>query len=142
MRKLKYMAMSCEQNAGKNHKMKIGNKTSERVEQFKYLGKTLTSQNFIHEKSKCRLHSENACSYSGQNLCLPVIRKHSSGRVIVRLQRPLPENTQHSQQTDIDAPSGIRNYSPTTQTDLDPRLRPRCHWNRLIYRTIVFPVFS
>jgi len=28
----------------------------------------------------------------------------SSGRVISSLQRPLPDNTQHSQQTDIHAP--------------------------------------
>ena len=42
--KTNYMVMSCEQNAGQNLKMKIGNKPSERIEQFQYLGKTLKSQ--------------------------------------------------------------------------------------------------
>jgi len=37
-------------------------------------------------------------------------RLDSSGRVISSLQRPLPENTQHSQQTDINAPVG---FEPT-----------------------------
>ena len=35
-------------------------------------------------------------------------RWDSSGRVISSSQRPLPDNTQHSQQTDIHAPGGIR----------------------------------
>jgi hypothetical protein len=36
--KTKYMVMSRDQNAGKNHNIKIDIKYSERVEQFKYLG--------------------------------------------------------------------------------------------------------
>ena len=35
-------------------------------------------------------------------------RKDSSGRVISSSQRPLPDNTRHSQQTNIHAPGGIR----------------------------------
>ena len=34
-------------------------------------------------------------------------REDSSGRVISSSQRPLPDNTQHSQQTNIHAPGGI-----------------------------------
>jgi hypothetical protein len=34
-------------------------------------------------------------------------RQDSSGRVISLTQRPLPDNTQHSQQTDIHASGGI-----------------------------------
>ena len=34
-------------------------------------------------------------------------RQDSSGRVISSLQRPLPDNTRHSQQTNIHAPGGI-----------------------------------
>jgi hypothetical protein len=66
--KTKYMVMSRDQNAGKNRKIQIGNKSFETVEQFKYLGTTLTSQNSIHEKIKGRLKSVNACRI----FCLPV----------------------------------------------------------------------
>jgi len=38
------------------------------VEEFKYLGTTLTNQNSIAEKIKSRLRSENACYHSVQNL--------------------------------------------------------------------------
>jgi len=37
-------------------------------------------------------------------------RKDSSGRVISSSQRPLPDNTRHSQQTNIHAPGGIRTH--------------------------------
>jgi hypothetical protein len=36
--KTKYVVMSREQNAGKSGNIKIGNKSFETVEQFKYLG--------------------------------------------------------------------------------------------------------
>ena len=38
-------------------------------------------------------------------------RQDSSGRVISSSQRPLPYNTQHSQQTDIHIPGGIRTHN-------------------------------
>jgi len=38
------------------------------VEEFKYLGTTLTNQNSIHEQIKNRLKSRNACYHSVQNL--------------------------------------------------------------------------
>ena len=37
-------------------------------------------------------------------------RWDSSGRVISSSQRPLPDNTRHSQQTNIHAPGGIRTH--------------------------------
>jgi hypothetical protein len=40
--KTKYMVISQNQNAGHNHNIKINNKSFERVEEFKYLGATLT----------------------------------------------------------------------------------------------------
>ena len=66
--KTKYMVMSRDQNAGRNHNVRIDNSTFERVEEFKYLGTTLTSQNSILEEIKSRLRSGNACYHSVQNL--------------------------------------------------------------------------
>jgi hypothetical protein len=40
----------------------------ERVEEFKYLGTTLTNQNSLQEEIKCTLKLGNACYYSMQNL--------------------------------------------------------------------------
>jgi hypothetical protein len=57
-----------DQNAGQNSNIQIGNKSFETMEQFKYLGTTLTDQNSIHEEIKSRLKSGNACYFSVQNL--------------------------------------------------------------------------
>jgi len=48
--------------------VRTDNSTFERVEEFKYLGKNLTNQNFIAEEIKIRLRSGNACYHSVQNL--------------------------------------------------------------------------
>jgi len=66
--KTKYMTVSRDQNAGRIHSMKTDNSSIERVEEFKYLGTTLTNQNFIQEEIKNRLKLGNACYYSVQNL--------------------------------------------------------------------------
>ena len=50
-----YMVMSQDQNAGRSH-----NKKTEKGEEFKYLGTTLTNQNSIQEEIKSRLKSKNA----------------------------------------------------------------------------------
>jgi hypothetical protein len=60
--------MSRDQNAGQNGYIQIGNKSFETVEQFKYLGTTLTNQNSIHEEIKGRLKSGNAGYNSVQNI--------------------------------------------------------------------------
>ena len=60
--------MSRDQNAGRNHNMRVDNNTTfERMEEFKYLGATLTNQNSILEKIKGRLKSGNVCYQSVQN---------------------------------------------------------------------------
>ena len=74
-------------------------------------------------------------------LILEVSRSHtttqhiwqdSSGQVISSSQRPLPDNTQHSQQTNIHAPGGIRTHDLSRQAAADLCLRPRGHWDRHI----------
>ena len=62
--KTKYMIMSRDQNAGRSHSMKVDNSSIERVEEFKYLGTTLTNQNSIQEEIKSKLKLGNACYYS------------------------------------------------------------------------------
>jgi hypothetical protein len=76
--KTKYMIMSRDQNAGRNHSMKTENSSIEKVEEFKYLGTTLTNQNSIQEEIKSRLKLGDGCYYSVQNLVyrsiiLPVV---------------------------------------------------------------------
>ena len=66
--KTKYMVMSREQTTGLSHTMKVDNSSIERVEEFKYLGTTLTNQNSIQEEIKSRLKLGNACYHSVQNL--------------------------------------------------------------------------
>jgi len=48
--------------------MKTDNRSFERVEQFKFLGTTLTNQNSIQEEIKSRLKSKNACHHAVQNI--------------------------------------------------------------------------
>jgi ribosomal protein S2 len=49
----------------------IDNSSFARVEEFRYLGTTLTNQNSIQEKIKRRLKSGNACYHSVQNFLSP-----------------------------------------------------------------------
>jgi len=56
--------------------------------------------------------------------------------VICLSQRPLPNNTQHSQHTDIYALGGIRTRNPSKQEAAEPRLTPRGDWDRAYTRNI------
>ena len=56
----------------------------------------------------------------------------SSGRVISSSQRPLPDNTQYSQQTDVDGPVGIRTHNHSRRAAVDLHLRQHGYWDRLL----------
>ena len=55
------MVMSRDRNAGRGHSVKNDNTSIERVEEFRYLGTTITDQNSIQEEIKSRLKLGNAC---------------------------------------------------------------------------------
>jgi hypothetical protein len=63
-----YMLMSRSQKIGQKRSIKIANRSFEAVAKFKYLGTTLTDQNYMHEEIKSRLNSGNACYHSVQSL--------------------------------------------------------------------------
>ena len=58
--KTKYVVMSRDQDAGR-HSMRTDNRSFERVEDFRYLGTTLTNQSSIQEEIKSRLKSGYTC---------------------------------------------------------------------------------
>ena len=62
------MVMSWDQNAGQSHSVKVDKSAFERVEEFIYLGTTLTNQSTIQEEITSRLNTGNACYHLVQNL--------------------------------------------------------------------------
>ena len=55
------MVMSRDQNAGRSHNIKVVNRSFKVVEEFKYLGTTLTNQKSIHqEEITSKLKTGNA----------------------------------------------------------------------------------
>ena len=62
-------------------------------------------------------------------------RYNSSGRVISSSHLPLPDNTQHSKQTDFHSSCRIRTHSLNRRAAPDLPLRPRGHWDRRLWLT-------
>jgi len=58
-------------------------------------------------------------------------RQDSSVRVISLSRRPLPDNTQHTQQTNIHAPGGIRTHNLSRRAAANLLLRLCGHWDWL-----------
>ena len=99
--KTKYMVVSRNQNAGRSDSIKTENSCFERVEQFRYLGTTLTDQNYIQEEIKGRVKLGNACYYLKQNLLssslLSKIKKIKIYRTIILLLFCMGVKLGHSQ---------------------------------------------
>ena len=77
-----------------------------------------------HVPTHCR------CRGSLLPLITLTLTPHSIGQPCTRdrpSQRPLPDNTQHSQERDIHAHGGIRTRNPRNWAAADPRLRARGH---------------
>jgi hypothetical protein len=66
--KTNYMLLSRHQNVCQNRNIKIGNRSFEKVPQFKYLEKSVTNRNLIQDEIKRRLNSGNACYHLVHNL--------------------------------------------------------------------------
>jgi hypothetical protein len=64
----KPMLTSRSQKIGQKHTVKIANRSFEDVANFRYLGTTLTDQNYRHEEIKRRLNSGNAFYHSVHSL--------------------------------------------------------------------------
>jgi hypothetical protein len=62
------MVISHHQTSGKNHYIKVANKSFEDVAKLKYLGMTVTNQNYIHTEIKSKLNFGNACYQVVQNI--------------------------------------------------------------------------
>jgi hypothetical protein len=50
--------------------------------------------------------------------------------VISLIHRPLPDNTQHSEETDIHASSRIQTHNPSKLVATDPNLSLHSNWNQ------------
>jgi hypothetical protein len=85
----KHTAMSRDQHAGQNHNIKPGNKSFERVEQFKYSGRNLTYKNLIHAKIKSVLNTGSAYYHSMQNLLSStVLSKNVKIKIYITVTSP------------------------------------------------------
>jgi len=69
--KTKYRAMSRDQNAGRNHSVMIHNSTFKRVEEFKYLGTTLTNKILLRKKLRADCGQEMRAIIRCRIFCLP-----------------------------------------------------------------------
>jgi hypothetical protein len=85
--KTKYVILSRHPNSGQNQNIRIANESFENVAKFKYLGRTLTNQNDIHDEIKNRLDPGSACYYSVQHL--PVSYKKNMIKIYKTLTLPV-----------------------------------------------------
>jgi hypothetical protein len=70
--KTKYMIMSRLPKSGQNQNIRIANELFVKVAKFKYLGTTLTNQNYIHDEIKSRLIQGMLAIIQSKIFCLHV----------------------------------------------------------------------
>ena len=71
--------------------MKVDDISFEWVEEFKYLGTTLTNQKSIQEEIESRLQSGNACYNSVQNrLSASLLSKNLKIKIYINIILPVP----------------------------------------------------
>ena len=70
--KTKYTFMSWDQNAGRNHSVKSDNRSFERVEEFRYLGKPLTNKILFRKKLRADWSQGMFAIIRCTIFCLPV----------------------------------------------------------------------
>jgi hypothetical protein len=81
--------MSRYPNPGQNQNIRIAHESFEKVATFKYLGKTLTNQNDIHDEIKSGLNLENACYHSVQILSSLLIYKNLKIKIYITVIFPV-----------------------------------------------------
>jgi hypothetical protein len=69
--KTKCMLMTHSQKEGRKRSINIPNRSFEDVGKFRYLGTTLTDQNYVHEEIKSRLNSETLATIRFRVFCPP-----------------------------------------------------------------------
>ena len=84
------MVMSWDQKAERSPNIKIENTSFKRVEDYKYLGTTLTNWNSIQGEIKGRLKSGNACYHSVQNhLLFSLLSKYTKIKIYRTIILPI-----------------------------------------------------
>jgi hypothetical protein len=84
--KIKYTLMSRSQKIGQKHSIKVANRSFEDMAKFKYLGRTRTEKNWMHEEIKSRLDSGNVCYHSVQSILSSCLL---SGNVKVKIHKTI-----------------------------------------------------
>jgi len=98
--------------------MKTDNRSFEMVEEFKYLGQTLTNQKSILDEIKNRLKSRNACYHSAQSLLSSsLLSKNSKNKIYRTIILPVVLH-------------GCEIWSLTFREER----RPRVYENRVLWR--------